>query len=88
MSVMTITPQIVMRVVKAQANDSFFQEQIIRLLEEGAESYIVGSDGGLRFNGILVVPEGEDLGHEVMAESHGSRFAIHSGGDKMYQDMR
>ena len=67
MSVMTVTPQIVTKVVRAQANDSFCQEQIVRLLAEGAESYTVSSDGGLRFNGRLVVPEGEELRHEVMA---------------------
>ena len=88
MSVMTVTPLIVTRVVKAQADDSFCREKIVRLLAEGGESYTVSSDGGLRFNGRLVVPEGEELRHEVMAESHGSRFAVHPGGDKMYQAMR
>jgi len=86
--VMTVTPEIVMRVVQAQSKDSFCQEQIVRLLAEGAESYSVGSDGGLRFNGRLVVPEGEDLRHAVMTQSHGSKFTVHPGGDKMYQDMR
>ena len=87
-SVMTVTPEIVMRVIQTQTTDPFFQEQIVRLLAEGAESYSVSSDGGLRFNGRLVVPEGSELCHAVMTQSHGSRFAVHLGGDKMYQDMR
>ena len=32
--------------------------------------------------------KGKTCRHEVMAESHGSRFMVHLGGDKMYQDMR
>ena len=87
-SVMIVTLEIVTRVIQAQTTDPFFQEQIVRLLAEGAESYSVSSDGGLRFNGRFVVPEGAELRHEVMTHSHGSRFAVHPGGDKMYQDMR
>jgi len=88
MSFMTVTPEIVTRVIQAQVVDSFCQDQIVRLLAEGIESYSVSSDGGLQFNERLVVPEGEDLRHAIMSESHGSRFAVHPGGDKMYQDMR
>ena len=71
-SVMSVTPEIVMRVIQTQTTDPFFQEQIVRLLAEGTESYSVSSDGGLRFNGRLVVPEGSELRHEVMTHSHGS----------------
>ena len=35
-----------------------------------------------------MVPEEAELRHAVMTQSHGSRFAVHPGGDKMYQDMR
>jgi len=83
MSIMTVTPEIITRIIQAQTADPFFQEKIVRLLAEGAESYSVSSDGGLRLNGRLVVPEGEDLRHAVMTQSHGSRFAVHPGGDKM-----
>jgi hypothetical protein len=34
------------------------------------------------------VPEDEGLRRDVLTESHGSTFAVHPGGDKMYQDMR
>ena len=58
------------------------------MLAEGAEGYSISSEGGLPLNGRLIVPDSEELRHAVMTESHGSRFAVHPGGDKMYQDMR
>ena len=59
-----------------------------QLLAEGAEGYSISSEGGLRLNGRLIMPEDEELRHAVMTESHGSRFAVRLDEDKMYQDMR
>ena len=34
-----------------------------------------------------MVPQLTDLGEEILREFHCSRFAVHPGGTKMYQDL-
>ena len=88
MSVLTVTPAIIMRVVKEQGGDKDCQDWVRQLLTKGAESYSISFEGGLCFHARLIVPDEGDLRRAVMTESHGSRFAVHPGGDKMYQDLR
>ena len=46
------------------------------------------TDGSLRYRGRVVVPQLTDLREEILKEFHCSRFAVHLGGMKMYQDLR
>ena len=46
------------------------------------------TDGSLRYRGRVVVPQLTDLREEILREFHCSRFAVHPGGTKMYQDLR
>ncbi|KAF5207771.1 Transposon tf2-9 polyprotein, partial [Thalictrum thalictroides] len=48
----------------------------------------VGVDGGLRYRDRLCVPDKDGLRKNVMDEAHRSRFTIHPGGTKMYQDLK
>ena len=52
------------------------------------EGWTAHSDGSLRYRGRLVVPHSIDLREEILREFHCSRFAVHPGGTKMYQDLR
>ncbi|GKD11949.1 putative reverse transcriptase domain-containing protein [Tanacetum coccineum] len=46
------------------------------------------ADGTLCFNGRSWLPCYGDLRTVIMHESHKSKYSIHSGSDKMYQDMK
>ncbi|GJR44359.1 putative reverse transcriptase domain-containing protein [Tanacetum coccineum] len=46
------------------------------------------ADGTLCFNGRSWLPCYSDLRTVIMHESHKSKYSIHSGSDKMYQDMK
>ncbi|GJS12611.1 putative reverse transcriptase domain-containing protein [Tanacetum coccineum] len=46
------------------------------------------ADGTLCFNGRSWLPCYGDLRAVIMHESHKSKYSIHSGSDKMYQDMK
>ncbi|GJS75087.1 putative reverse transcriptase domain-containing protein [Tanacetum coccineum] len=46
------------------------------------------ADGALCFNGRSWLPCYGDLRTVIMHESHKSKYSIHSGSDKMYQDMK
>ena len=52
------------------------------------EGWTVHADGGLRYRGRVVVPQLTDLRYEILKEFHCSRFSMHPGGTKMYQDLR
>ena len=54
----------------------------------GDEGWTVHADGSLRYRGWVVVPQLIDLRKEILREFHCSRFAVHSGDTKMYQDLR
>ncbi|GKD35210.1 putative reverse transcriptase domain-containing protein, partial [Tanacetum coccineum] len=46
------------------------------------------ADGTLFFNGMSWLPCYGDLRTVIMHESHKSKYSIHPGSDKMYQDMK
>ena len=52
------------------------------------ESWTVHADGSLWYRGRVVVPWLTDLREEILREFHCSRFSVHLGGTKMYQDIR
>ena len=54
----------------------------------GDEGWTVHSDGSLWYRGRVVVPHSTDLRKEILRQFHCSRFSVHPGGTKMYQDLR
>ena len=54
----------------------------------GDEGWTIHVDGSLRYRGRVVVPQLIDLRDEILREFHCSRFDVHPGGTKMYQDLR
>ena len=54
----------------------------------GDEGWTVHVDGGLRYRGRVVGPQLTDLREEILRKFHRSRFSVHPGGTKMYQDLR
>ena len=54
----------------------------------GDEGWTIHTDGSLRYRGLVVVPHLTDLRKEILREFHYSRFSVHPGGTKMYQDLR
>ena len=54
----------------------------------GDEGWTVHIDGSLRYTGRVVVPQLTYLREEILREFHCSRFVVHPGGMKMYQDLR
>ena len=54
----------------------------------GDEGWTIHVDGSLRYRGRVVVPQLIDLRDEILKEFYCSRFDVHPGGTKMYQDLR
>ena len=83
------TPSLLSRVIESQGQDA----EIVSIRDRvqsgiGAEGWTVHADGSLRCRGRVVVPQLTDLREEILREFHCSRFDVHPGGTKMYQDLR
>ena len=52
------------------------------------ESFSLGGDGVLKYQGRLCVPDVEGLRVQILTEAHGSLYSIHPGSTKMYLDLR
>jgi hypothetical protein len=60
-------------------------------LAHGEEKYKCFQEdpkGILRFKGRMVVPKNHQLRKQIMDEAHLSKFAMHPGSTKMYQDLK
>ncbi|KAK8503669.1 hypothetical protein V6N12_024841 [Hibiscus sabdariffa] len=72
---------------KQQLDESLFP--IMRQVEHGSTSvYSFDRDGILCFKGRYCVPDDEELKQAILKEVHSSPYAMHLGGDKMYQNLK
>ena len=83
------TPSLLSRVIESQGQDA----KIVSIRDRvhsgtGDEGWTVHANGSLRYRGWVVVSQLTDLREEILREFHCSRFAMHPGGTKMYQDLR
>ena len=54
----------------------------------GDEGWTIHTDGSLWYRGRVVVSQLTDLREDILRKFHYSRFVVHPGGTKMYQDLR
>ena len=89
MGSLVATPSLLRRVIESQGQDT----EIVSIRDRvqsgiGDEGWTVHADDSLRYRGRVVVPQLTDFREEILKEFHFSRFAVHPGGTKMYQDLR
>ena len=53
-----------------------------------AKEFSLGSDGVLRFQGRVCVPDDADVKRLILEEGHKSRLSLHLAMTKMYQDLK
>ena len=83
------TPSLLSRVIESQGQNA----KIVSIRDRvqsgtGDEGWTIHTNGSLRYSGRVVVPQLIDLREEILREFHCSRFAVHPGSTKMYQDLR
>ena len=89
MGSLVATPSLLSRVIECQWQDA----KIVSIRDRvqsgtGDEGWTVHIDGSLRYRGRVVVPHLTDLREEILWEFHCSKFSVHPGGTKMYQNLR
>src|SRR5947207_2309311 len=76
------------QIVAAQRNDKGIAH-IKRRLKDGEDlCFSQDQDGVIWFKNRLVVPKNLELRKQILDEAHLSRFSIHPGSSKMYQDLK
>ena len=58
------------------------------MVRTGHQSEYQIRDGVLYVNNRIVVPNVSELRQRILTEEHNSRFSIHPGGRKMYNDLK
>ena len=89
MGSLVATPSLLSRVIESQCQDA----EIVSIRDRvqsgmGDEGWTIHTNGSLRYRRRVVVPQLTDLREEILREFHCSRFAVHPGVTKMYQDLR
>jgi hypothetical protein len=86
----TVEPILQDSIVMAQLHDKGVKI-IKQQLAQGEEKYKCFQEdpkGIIRFNGRMVVPKNPQLRKQIMDEAHLSKFTMHPGSTKMYQDLK
>jgi hypothetical protein len=71
-----------------QASDEHLQEKRKLIEQEKAAEFSLGTDGILRCNGRICVPNNLEMRKMILDEAHKSMLSIHPGATKMYQDLK
>jgi hypothetical protein len=76
------------RIINAQRNDKGMKH-IHEKIEAGKANCFRKNDQGIVwFNDCIVVPKDADVRQQIVDEAHLSRYSIHPGSTKMYQDLK
>ena len=73
---------------KAQLEDKGMMKLRARINEGKLKCFQLDDQGILWFGKRLVVPKNFELRKKILDETHESQFSIHTGSNKMYQDLK
>ncbi|KAJ8630104.1 hypothetical protein MRB53_023427 [Persea americana] len=84
-SMIVSKPTFIQKMKDSQLQDPDLAK-IVEHISEHLDFRIV--DGVLYFRDHLCVPNIKDLKNEIMTEAHNTRYSMHSGSTKMYQNLK
>jgi hypothetical protein len=79
---------ILQRIIDAQKNDEGMKHIREKIRDGKAKCFKEDDQGVVWFNNRIVVPKNEELRQQILDEAHLSRYSIHPGSTKMYQDLK
>ena len=59
-----------------------------RIHEGEVGDFTLDACGAVRFRGRLCVPQKSQVKEDILKESHRSRYTVHPGENKIYQDLK
>ena len=78
-------PELLGKVKDSQRNDSKLV-RVIEQIDQRTKFRLIG--GVLYYQDQLCVPDVRELKDEILVDAHHSRYSIHPGSTKMYQNLR
>jgi hypothetical protein len=89
LATLVIHPLISDRIKMAQENDLELQELMEKAHRGDASRFHLTDDGLLRMGDArIVIPNDMELRRDILDEPHNTRYTIHPGSTKMYQDLK
>ena len=76
------------RVLEAQHQDRLLLDVRKRIHEGRVGDFTLDASGAVRFRGRLCVPQRSQAKEDILKEVHRTRYTVHPGENKMYQDLR
>jgi hypothetical protein len=73
---------------EAQDNDQNFRKLSSEISKGVGKGFKISEDGLIMFNKIFCVPNNPILKTQILEEAHKSRYLIHPGINKMFQDVK
>jgi len=73
---------------RGQKNCAEIREWRNRMNKKEVFGFVMGSDGLLRFQDRICVPQDEELREKILREAHSTSYSVHPGANKMYRDLR
>jgi hypothetical protein len=79
---------ILQRIIDAQRNNEGMKHIREKITARKAKCFKEDDQGIIWFNNRIVVPKNEEVRQQILDEAHLSRYSIHPGSIKMYQDLK
>jgi hypothetical protein len=76
------------RIIDAQRNDKGMKHIHEKIEADKANCFRKDDQGIVWFNDRIVVPKDDEVRQQILDEAHLSRYSIHPGSTKMYQDLK
>jgi hypothetical protein len=76
------------RIIDAQKDNEGMKHIREKIMAGTAKCFKEDDQGVIWFNNRIVVPKNEELHQQIFDEAHLSRYSIHPGSTKMYQDLK
>ena len=83
-----VTSAILDRIKEAQKEDLMVQKWVDKVEKGESPDFNLNPEGILKYRNRVVVPKDETLKKEISEETHRSKYTIHLGSSKIYQDLR
>jgi hypothetical protein len=85
---MEVGSSLLQEIRKGQVEDEKIQEIKHNIKKEKAPRFMEDGEGVLWYKGRICVPNANELKDKILREAHESAYSIHSGGNKIYHDLK
>jgi hypothetical protein len=85
---MEVGSSLLQEIRKCQLEDEKTQEIKRNIKEEKPPRFSKNDKGVLWYKGRICVPNVKELKYKILREAHESAYSIHTGGNKMYHDLK